>query len=59
MLDLRQRRRFRDQLPARLERARRLALMATDTLSGVNRVGRIIDQYRAGLITETEALERL
>lgn len=46
-------------LTPRLERARAFAATGTDTLMGLNRIGETMRLYRAGLITEEEAIRRL
>ena len=42
-----------------LRRAADMARMATDSMQGLNKIGYILNQYRVGLITEREAMERL
>ena len=43
----------------RVQRAADIARMGTDTLGGLNKIDRIIEQFKVGLITADEAIRML
>lgn len=45
--------------PLDVERKADIARMGTDTLAGLNKIDRIVEQFKAGLITADEAIRML
>jgi len=43
----------------KVREAHQIAYMATDTLGGMNKADRILEQYKSGLITASEAIRLL